>query len=542
MSISCCDGATSWWWYSIPIPIASSAWIVSLRNSVAASSAVMAKYPPSSSVTVDLLSRKRKYSSSGPTLNVSKPSDRMRSSARRSTKRGSPSYGSPFGFTTSQIMRATFASPSRVGISRNVVGSGIATMSDSSIALKPVIDEPSKPMPSSRAPFSWDGVIAKLFRWPSMWVNQKRTYSTPSFSVCLSTSFRASGSDVARSLLSIIDMRSRSFSRGPPSSQRRRRRSAGEQRAGQVHPLESPLEPQPVVHASHRGIREVVLRAQEAVAGGLRPCDLRLLQRSGDPPPARAPRNPGHRMLRRVAGVSLQDRVADDRAPAEGHERQLRDRQRAEVPVAPLLERPARHPLARGDVRVGLERHGVRARKMVRGRNDRDAARRLDARRGGREVEEDVLHPAHLREAAPPVVLERVRVVVADDAVEARLAERPGVVGGARIQRRPDAAAPLLARHADREVREVATRRPAELRRRRDADRDAVAVRDQVQVVGLPPLVQHRLARHRRLRVHPVADAEIGVDVRVARDRADGDHDATAGSSCSSPWWAIARP
>ena len=43
MSISCCDGATSWWWYSIGIPIASSAWIVSFRSSVAASSAVIAK-------------------------------------------------------------------------------------------------------------------------------------------------------------------------------------------------------------------------------------------------------------------------------------------------------------------------------------------------------------------------------------------------------------------------------------------------------------------------------------------------------------------
>src|SRR3954451_7184195 len=232
-------------------------------------------------------------------------------------------------------MRATLASPSRVGISRNVVGSGIATMSDSSIALKPVIDEPSKPMPSSRAPSSSDGVIAKLFRWPSMSVNQKRTYSTPSFSVCSSTSFRASGSDVSRSLLSIIDMRSRSFSRGPPSSQRRRHRSAGEQRAGQVHPLESPLDPEPVVDPAHRGIREVVLGAQEAVAGGLRPRDLGLLQGGRDPPPTLAPRHSGHRMLGGVATMSLQDRVADDRALADGHQRQLRDRQRAEIPVAP---------------------------------------------------------------------------------------------------------------------------------------------------------------------------------------------------------------
>ena len=77
MSISCCDGATSWWWYSIGIPIASRALIVSLRSSVAASIVVIAKYPPSSSVSVPASSLKRKYSSSGPMLNVSKPIDFM---------------------------------------------------------------------------------------------------------------------------------------------------------------------------------------------------------------------------------------------------------------------------------------------------------------------------------------------------------------------------------------------------------------------------------------------------------------------------------
>ena len=37
-------------------------------------------------------------------------------------------------------------------------------MSDSSIALKPVIDEPSKPIPSFSAPSISLGVTAKLFR------------------------------------------------------------------------------------------------------------------------------------------------------------------------------------------------------------------------------------------------------------------------------------------------------------------------------------------------------------------------------------------
>jgi hypothetical protein len=49
-------------------------------------------------------------------------------------------------------------------MSWKVAGSGIATMSDSSIALKPVMDEPSKPIPSSSAPSSSAGVIEKLFR------------------------------------------------------------------------------------------------------------------------------------------------------------------------------------------------------------------------------------------------------------------------------------------------------------------------------------------------------------------------------------------
>ena len=104
--------------------------------------------------------------------------------------------------TTSQISRPTLRSPSRDGISWNVAGSGIATMSDSSIALKPVIDEPSKPMPSSSAPSSSAGVIAKLFRCPSTSVNQSRSDFTPSFSTRDTTSLRTFGLDVARCLLS----------------------------------------------------------------------------------------------------------------------------------------------------------------------------------------------------------------------------------------------------------------------------------------------------------------------------------------------------
>src|SRR6266496_334842 len=97
----------------------------------------------------------------------------------------------------SQIIRATFVSPSRHGMTWKVSGSGIATMSDSSVALKPVIDEPSKPIPSSSAPSTSPGVTAKLFRCPSMSLNHRRTNSTPSSCIRLSAFFRVPGSLVA---------------------------------------------------------------------------------------------------------------------------------------------------------------------------------------------------------------------------------------------------------------------------------------------------------------------------------------------------------
>ena len=70
----------------------------------------------------------------------------------------------------SQIIRPVWPS----GSTRNVAGAGIATMSDSSIALKPVIDEPSKPMPPSKASSSSSLLIEKLFSWPRTSVNQNR--------------------------------------------------------------------------------------------------------------------------------------------------------------------------------------------------------------------------------------------------------------------------------------------------------------------------------------------------------------------------------
>ena len=79
----------------------------------------------------------------------------------------------------SQNIRATRLSCSgRQGIRLKVEGSGIAIMSDSSIGLKPVIEEPSKPMPPSKASSSSEALIEKLFSWPSRSVNQRRTKRT----------------------------------------------------------------------------------------------------------------------------------------------------------------------------------------------------------------------------------------------------------------------------------------------------------------------------------------------------------------------------
>ena len=79
----------------------------------------------------------------------------------------------------SQNIRAVrFVSSSRHGISCMLDGSGMAIMSDSSIGLKPLIEEPSKPMPPSKASSSSAALIEKLFSWPSRSVNQRRTKRT----------------------------------------------------------------------------------------------------------------------------------------------------------------------------------------------------------------------------------------------------------------------------------------------------------------------------------------------------------------------------
>src|SRR5918992_2112577 len=74
----------------------------------------------------------------------------------------------------SQNIRATPLPSGRHGSTAKVLASGMAIMSDSSIALKPVIEEPSKPMPPSNASSSSSALMEKLLSWPRMSVNQKR--------------------------------------------------------------------------------------------------------------------------------------------------------------------------------------------------------------------------------------------------------------------------------------------------------------------------------------------------------------------------------
>src|SRR3954452_8822835 len=50
----------------------------------------------------------------------------------------------------------------------------MAIMSDSSIALNPVMEEPSKPMPFSKASSNSAELMLNDFSWPRMSVNQKR--------------------------------------------------------------------------------------------------------------------------------------------------------------------------------------------------------------------------------------------------------------------------------------------------------------------------------------------------------------------------------
>ncbi len=105
-----------------------------------------------------------------------KPFSAARDSARRSTCRGSAQDGEPSGIRMSQNIRALSPlPPPSNGRTWNVVGSGLAIMSDSWTRAKPSIAEPSKPMPSSKAASSSAGATRPIFSVPSTSVNHSRT-------------------------------------------------------------------------------------------------------------------------------------------------------------------------------------------------------------------------------------------------------------------------------------------------------------------------------------------------------------------------------
>ena len=97
------------------------------------------------------------------------------SNVRRNTLRGSDGEADPSGITMSQNIRAAPGDSVRHGKIENVAGSGFANMSDSVMRAKPSIEEPSKPMPSSKAFSSSAGAIATDFKNPKTSVNHKRT-------------------------------------------------------------------------------------------------------------------------------------------------------------------------------------------------------------------------------------------------------------------------------------------------------------------------------------------------------------------------------
>ena len=121
-----------------------------------------------------LESRKRKYSSSGPTLKVSKPRSRARCERAAQDVARVALIGRALGRedVAEHPPDALLLGAPRQHRERR--GSGIAIMSDSSIALKPVIEEPSKPIPDSNAPSSSFALIENDFSCPSMSVNHRR--------------------------------------------------------------------------------------------------------------------------------------------------------------------------------------------------------------------------------------------------------------------------------------------------------------------------------------------------------------------------------
>ena len=171
-SISFCPKATSWWEISISIPNCSAVSAISRLMPSVKSPGWKSKYP-AKSIGVgnsESFSFTMKNSCSGAQMYV-KPSSLAFFKARSRMYRGSPLKRVPSGVYTSQISLHDDFSFARHGKTANVVGSGNRTISDSSIGLYPVIDDPSKGWPFSKIASMFLDDTAKFFTMPLMSVN-----------------------------------------------------------------------------------------------------------------------------------------------------------------------------------------------------------------------------------------------------------------------------------------------------------------------------------------------------------------------------------
>ena len=298
-------------------------------------------------------------------------------------------------------------------------------MSDSSIALKPVIDEPSKPMPSSSAPSTSLVVIEKLFRCPSRSVNQSSTSSMPRSLISFSTSLRAPGSDVALFSLSTCAMpRSSSLDDEgvyAVAASYPRRHGRALARAARRRRLAAP--PRRL-----RGLDRAPRRRRLVLAPPERPPLGRRLGGAGQPVDPRRRRDPARLPEPEAAGVHASSspaarprrrrgtRAGGPSRGDRGSRRRARPASSSSTAAAPRSSRSAiaarssnaideatrlRHALVRttpavqtrviGEPAIWSNFQDVSKKQLARGRGDRlpahpaDPARRLrDARRGGR--------------------------------------------------------------------------------------------------------------------------------------------------------------
>ena len=101
---------------------------------------------------------------------------------RLSVWRGQPANGLPSGSMTSQTRRATFPFGCDHGKMRNVSRSGTSPMSDSSMRVKPSIEDPSNWISPSSAFSNCERGTSTFLMIPRMSVNCRRRKRTPSLS------------------------------------------------------------------------------------------------------------------------------------------------------------------------------------------------------------------------------------------------------------------------------------------------------------------------------------------------------------------------